>query len=209
MPRYQVSGARDDGTTYNAVVEAISTTDAITWLGYRVRTNDLVGIMVTGQHTPVAPGQEAGLHSMNAARVASLPSGFGQHMVPQTTRRPDGDHTDSTGDALMALRHVPVGSVIERVYYAVPDHYTIGTECETWDEAVLTAQERHRRLTETLKESLRRYSSPEQIEASVDAQVRIDLRWVIRQPDGTQYDTPMEKYGDVMRLETGRGLTGR
>lgn len=73
MPRFQVSAVRDGGTSYNAVVEAVSTTDAITWLGDRVRSNNLDSIMVTGHHAPVAPGQQAGLYCMNATRIATVP----------------------------------------------------------------------------------------------------------------------------------------
>lgn len=100
----------------------------------------------------------------------------------------------------MSHRLVKPGSRITRVYYAVPSAYTIGDKFDTWDDAVRHAQQRRADLVASLTETLGGWSTPKQIEDAADAQVRVDLRWMIEDPDGGGIDTVIESYANVAAL---------
>lgn len=103
---------------------------------------------------------------------------------------------------LMSFRMILPGSTITRTYYAVPDHYTIGDSFDNWDDAVRAAQAKRLKLIEDLTKSLEGFSTPEEITTDADAQVCIELRWVIEVPDGTKPDMPVERYYQVANLRT-------
>lgn len=71
---------------------------------------------------------------------------------------------------------VPVGSVLTRVYYTVPDQYTSGTEFDTLDDAAAEARRRK-------DEGWRRHEN--------GVRVWIDERWVMTRP----VDPPHEQGG--------------
>ena len=100
----------------------------------------------------------------------------------------------------MSLRGVQPGAVIERIYYAVPGAYTIGETFEDWESAVRYAKGRRLELITALGASMEGYASAAQIQATADAQVRVDLRWVIRNPDGRTIDAVLESYRNVDQL---------
>lgn len=112
----------------------------------------------------------------------------------------------------MTLRHLPPGTVIERAYYSVPQHATLGYTTpgnthDDWDAAVVHAQGRRGALAASLTASLGEWSTPDDIAAGADAQVRVDLRWVIRRPDGATEDTVVESYQPVTALRTHTSFT--
>jgi hypothetical protein len=94
----------------------------------------------------------------------------------------------------MSLTTIPAGATITRVYFAVPEHSTIGDEFDDLAAATQHARARRDDLVQRLTSSLEGYASPEQIEATASTQVRIDLRWVIAEPDGTTEDVVVESY---------------
>ncbi len=100
----------------------------------------------------------------------------------------------------MSFRLVPPGSRIIRVYFSVPEHYGIGPEFDTWDDAVLHAQAKRAELVASLTESLGEFSTPERTAQSADVQVRVDLRWAIDHPDGGGTDIVVESNRDVTTL---------
>jgi hypothetical protein len=102
----------------------------------------------------------------------------------------------------MSFRLVQPGSQITRVYYSVPEHYGIGPEFDTWDDAVRHAQAKRAELVASLTESLGEFSTPEQTAHTADVQVRVDLRWDIKYPDGGGTDMVVESYTDVTKLRT-------
>lgn len=102
----------------------------------------------------------------------------------------------------MSLRLIPAGSVIEKVYYGVPDHYTLGDSFDEWDDAVRVARAKWDGLMESLTETMGGYVAPEEIVRMADTQVCIDLRWVIRQPNGDRLDHAVKRYTDVGSLRT-------
>lgn len=106
----------------------------------------------------------------------------------------------------MTLRLVPEGATIERTYLAIPGHYGIGREFantdEGWDAAVLAARAKKADLVSSLTASLGTYSTPEEVERTADVQVRIDLRWSIRYPQGGGLDTTVESFKSIDRLRT-------
>lgn len=102
----------------------------------------------------------------------------------------------------MSLRLVQPGSQITRVYYSVPEHSGYGPEFDTWDDAVRHAQAKRAELVASLTESLGAFSTPEETAHTADVQVRIDLRWTIKAPDGGGLDTVIESYKDVTKLRT-------
>jgi hypothetical protein len=106
----------------------------------------------------------------------------------------------------MSFRSVRAGAIITRVYYSVPDHYTTGDTFEDRDAAVTHAQAKHAALVESLTESLGEFSDPEQILANADTQIRVDLRWVIRLPDGGGLDITVESYRPVWQLRTSKSV---
>lgn len=63
---------------------------------------------------------------------------------------------------------VPAGSVLERVYYAVPDHHTSGPEFDTLHDAADEARRRKDQGWHRHTEGVR---------------VWIDERWVMKHPD--------------------------
>lgn len=102
---------------------------------------------------------------------------------------------------MISLNTVPAGAVVTRAYFAVPDAYTIGPEFPTWDDALQYAQGRHADLLASLAESLGPWATQKQIADCVNAQIHIDLRWVITAPDGGQLDTVIERVGGVDALK--------
>ncbi|MBM0205770.1 hypothetical protein JNW90_24205 [Micromonospora sp. STR1s_5] len=102
----------------------------------------------------------------------------------------------------MTLRSITPGSTIVRAYYAVPGDYTIGQTFTEWDDAVIAARTRHAELVASLTESLAGYATSEEVRETADTQVAVDLRWVIRTPDGTELDTVIERIKNVPNLRT-------
>lgn len=107
----------------------------------------------------------------------------------------------------MSLRMIPEGAVIEETYLAVPGHYgfplaRFPNTADGWDEAVTYAQQKKADLVASLTESLGKFATPEQVEEAANVQVRIDLRWKVRDDKGYT-DTVVESYKDVDRLLTG------
>lgn len=87
----------------------------------------------------------------------------------------------------MSLRLIEPGAVIERIYYAVPTDYTIGTEFSTFLDAVDAALTK-RDETEAAVASYYPIGWPEAADiAQRAAHVKavVDLRWVIRQSGGS------------------------
>jgi len=82
-------------------------------------------------------------------------------------------------------RSIQPGSVIEKIYLAVPGQYSIGptfpNTLEGWDAAV-----EHTR-------SLIANASTMIAAQSLAASLRIDVRWTIRQPDGSVTDGVAER----------------
>ncbi len=100
----------------------------------------------------------------------------------------------------MSLGIIPPGTVIQRVYYAVPGHYATDSEHDDWNSAVRAAQAKRERLIKELTASMGAYASTEWIAETADVQTIIELRWNMKFPDGGGIDTPVEKYGNVDRL---------
>lgn len=108
---------------------------------------------------------------------------------------------------MTSLRTIAVGSTITRVYFAVPDLYTSGVEFTSWDDAVEYARSRHVDVHSQISHYLRGWMHPDRIEETANAQVRIDLRWVITAEDGGQLDTVIESYGNVSKLRTSKEVS--
>lgn len=69
----------------------------------------------------------------------------------------------------MTLQTVPVGATIVEAYYAIPGHYTIGQRFPSFTDALDHASH---------------YPQPV-----------IELRWVLKYPQGGSLDTPIERIG--------------
>ncbi len=100
---------------------------------------------------------------------------------------------------MTSLKTVPAGSAVTRAYFAVPDLYTIGPEFETWDAAVVHAQQRRAELIAQLTKTAG-WGTPDQYADCADRQIRIDLRWFITAPDGGGLDIAVESYTNVAGL---------
>lgn len=108
---------------------------------------------------------------------------------------------------MSSLRGVPEGTIVARTYYSIPGHYGSGDEFfpttgTGWSDAVRAARAKKAHLVESLTESLGRYSTAEGVEEIAGRQVRIDLRWALRYPDGGGLDTPVESYTNIDALRT-------
>lgn len=87
----------------------------------------------------------------------------------------------------MTLGLVEPGSIIKRVYYAVPQHYDGGDEYPTFLAAVRAAQERADGIKERVKASYTTgVFTEERIEEIAEECAKtacvVDLRWVIEGP---------------------------
>lgn len=88
------------------------------------------------------------------------------------------------------LSLIPAGSTIERVVWAVPEHYTSGAEFDTYAAALTYAiRQRESQLTRYREfhgaSIADRTPHPERVD--------VDLRWTIRQSNGGSMDTAVER----------------
>jgi hypothetical protein len=97
---------------------------------------------------------------------------------------------------------VKPGTVVARVYYAVPEHSGYGPEFDDWDKALHHARAKRADLITSLTQTLGDFSTPEEIQDTADIQVVVHLRWDMKFPDGGGIDTVMHTYRHVDRLRT-------
>ena len=94
----------------------------------------------------------------------------------------------------MSMRMVPPGSVIERAYYALPGDYSSGDEFEDFVEARNERFRRHAALVEEVAARYPGWENAEQIGVdAARAKCVVDLRWMIRYPDGGGTDCVAER----------------
>lgn len=81
----------------------------------------------------------------------------------------------------MSLRFIPAGALVKRTYYAVPDYSGVGTEFETWEDAVTHALKRRQK-----------HINLGASDGAADIQCVVDLRWDIEYEGGSA-DMPVER----------------
>lgn len=95
------------------------------------------------------------------------------------------------------LSLIKAGSVIERVYFTVPETYGPGNEYATFVEAGRAATQRRNEVYEQVFAShpeIRDERAKRTLAAkAADVKAVVDLRWVIKQPDGNSTDTVVER----------------
>jgi hypothetical protein len=86
----------------------------------------------------------------------------------------------------MSLTLVPVGAVVERVYYAVPESYSQGDEFPTFITAARAAIARADDIKRRVADSYPIHWDREQVEAEAERCAKtacvVDLRWKLRWP---------------------------
>jgi len=112
----------------------------------------------------------------------------------------------------VSFRSLPPGSLVERAYFSVPQHHTTGyttpgNSQDDWDAAVVHAQGRRGQLIAQLTESLNGFGTEAEIAATADAQIRVDLRWFVRRPDGSAVEMTVETFQPVTELRTYASFT--
>lgn len=102
----------------------------------------------------------------------------------------------------MSLRGFRSGATVIRVYYSVPINHGVGEtfDCDEWGDAVDWAHAHLDRLVRSLEKSLGDFATKDVVYATANAQIRVDLRWVIRDVDGSEIDTVVESFGNVAKL---------
>ncbi len=113
----------------------------------------------------------------------------------------------------MSLDSIELPAQVLRKYYSLPDHYTVGRTFEDWNSAIAAAKHAHAQVRLSVAKSMGEFDQCREADGTpylhsdrcADTSVRLDLRWVIKDANGTEHDVIVESFTNVTKLRPQSG----